>query len=102
MRGRQKVKAMTDDLKRRIERAAEALRAAGAKEVYLFGSAAGDRLDEESDVDLAVSGLPPRRYLEALGAAIDILQRPVDLVDLDQNTPFSQHLKQEGELVRVG
>jgi len=93
---------MTEDLKRRIERAAEALRKEGAREVYVFGSAATGRLREGSDVDLAVSGLPPRRYLEALGAAIDILQRPVDLVDLDQDTPFSQHLKQEGELVRVG
>jgi len=93
---------MTDDLKQRIERAAEALRREGAREVYVFGSAATGRLREGSDVDLAVSGLPPRRYLEALGAAIDILQRPVDLVDLDQDTPFSQHLKQEGELVRVG
>ena len=93
---------MADDLKDLIAKAAEALRKEGAREVYVFGSAATGRLREGSDVDLAVSGLPPRLYLHALGEAIDILQVPVDLVDLDQDTPFSQHLKEEGKLVRVG
>jgi len=93
---------VADDLKDLIAKAAEALRKEGAREVYVFGSAATGRLREGSDVDLAVSGLPPRLYLHALGEAIDILQVPVDLVDLDQDTPFSQHLKEEGKLVRVG
>jgi len=93
---------MTEDLKRRIERAAEALRAAGAKEVYLFGSAAMGRLDPDSDVDLAVSGLPPRRFFHAMGEAADLLSCPLDLVDLDEDTPFTRYLKEEGELVRVG
>jgi predicted nucleotidyltransferase len=91
-----------EDLKALIAKAAEALRREGAKEVYVFGSAATGRPREGSDVDLAVTGLPPRRYLQALGDAIDILQLPVDLVDLDQETPFPRHLKEEGKLVRVG
>ena len=92
---------MTDDLKRRIERAAEALRAAGAKEVYLFGSATGNRIGEESDVDLAVSGLPPRRFFHAMARAARILDRPLDLVDLDEDNPFTHYLREEGELIRV-
>jgi predicted nucleotidyltransferase len=91
-----------EELKERIAKAAEALRREGAQEVYVFGSAATGHLREGGDVDLAVSGLPPRRYLDALGEAIDILQAPVDLLDLDQDNPFSQHLKEERELVRVG
>ena len=93
---------MPEDLKALIAKAAEVLRQEGAREVYVFGSAATGRLREGSDVDLAVSGLPLRRYLDALGAVIDILQVPVDLVDLDQETPFPRHLKEEGRLVRVG
>lgn len=92
---------MTDELKGRIALAAEALKKAGAREVYLFGSAATDLLREDSDVDLAVSGLPPRQFFRAMGQASRILHRPVDLVDLDETNPFTEYLKKEGELLRV-
>jgi len=92
---------MSDDLSRLLERAAAALKAAGAREVYVFGSAATGRTTEESDIDLAVSGLPPEDFFRAMGEAGDILQRPLDLVDLDEATPFTRYLQEEGELVRV-
>lgn len=53
---------MTDDLRQRIERAAQVLKEHGAREVYLFGSAAKDTMREGSDVDLAVAGLPPEEF----------------------------------------
>ena len=93
---------MTDEIQMRISRAAEALRAFGAREVYLFGSAASGTSREESDIDLAVSGLPPEKFFKAMGAARRILHRPLDLVDLDEINPFTQYLKEEGELQRVG
>ena len=93
---------MTDELRERVQRAAAALKAAGAREVYLFGSAAADKAREGSDIDLAVRGLPPERFFEAMGAAGDILGCPLDLVDLDEPTPFTRYLCEEGELQRVG
>lgn len=93
---------MTDDLAKRVQLAAEALTSAGAREVFLFGSAATGSLREESDVDLAVAGLPPERFFEAMGKAGDVLGCPLDLVDLDEDTPFTRYLKEEGELIRVG
>jgi len=93
---------MAEDLKQLIAKAAEALRAAGAKEVYLFGSAATGRFGPHWDVDLAVAGLPPERFLEAMGKAGRILRQQVDLVDLDEDSPFTRYLKEEGELSRVG
>ncbi len=92
---------MTDNLRERIERAAAALKAAGAREVYVFGSAAFGELRDESDVDLAVSGLPPRRFFYAMGEAADQLPCRLDLVDLDDDTPFTRYLKEKGKLVRV-
>jgi len=92
---------MTEELKSAIERAAAALKAFGAREVYVFGSAATGTMDEYSDVDLAVSGLPPEVFYRAMGKAGDILQRPLDLVDLDDDNPFIRYLKEEKELVRV-
>jgi hypothetical protein len=36
------------------------------------------------------------------GAAEDAIGRPLDLIDLDEVTPFTQYLKEESELQRVG
>ena len=93
---------MNNDLKQLIERAVVALKAAGAREVYLFGSAARGQMCEDSDIDLAVSGLPPELFYRAGAAAEDALGRSLDLVDLDEITPFTQYLKEESELQRVG
>jgi predicted nucleotidyltransferase len=93
---------MDEKLRSLIERAAGALRAAGAREVYVFGSAAAGKLRADSDIDLAVSGLPADRFFEAMGEASDILGQMPDLVDLDEDTPLTRYLKEEGELQRVG
>ena len=91
-----------DDLARLVGEAAAALKAAGAREVYLFGSAAKGTAAETSDIDLAVSGLPPERFYRAMARAATVLGRPLDLVDLDEDTPFTRYLRHEGELRRVG
>ena len=92
---------MDHELESTIAQAAEVLKGFGAREVYVFGSAATGTLREDSDVDIAVMGLPPERFFKAMGKAGDVLGREMDLVDLDEDTPFTQYLREEGELVRV-
>jgi predicted nucleotidyltransferase len=89
---------MTDEIKGLIKRAAEVLREAGAREVYLFGSAAAGTMREESDIDMAVSGLPPEGFFKAMGEAHSILGRQLDLIDLDENNLFTEYLKKKGKL----
>lgn len=74
----------------------------GAKSVYIFGSAAKGTMRSDSDVDFAVSGLPPEKFFKALSVASNIIDRPIHLIDLDEATPFTQYLIEEGELQRVG
>ena len=94
---------MDEKLRQSIEKAAQTLKAFGAREVYVFGSAATGTLREDSDIDLAVSGLPPRVFFMAYAQAHDALAgKEMDLVDLDQDSPFVRYLKEEGELKRVG
>jgi predicted nucleotidyltransferase len=93
---------MDTELGALIEKAAAALKAAGAREVYVFGSARKGILRPNSDVDLAVSGLPPEAFFRAMGKASRALGRQVDLIDLDEDNPFTRYLKEEGELQRVG
>ena len=92
---------MDNEIKKLIEKAAKVLKAAGAREVYVFGSVARGESGERSDVDLAVSGLPPQVFFKAMGQAGDVLGRPLDLIDLDEETPFARYLKDEGELQLV-
>src|SRR5437667_2996412 len=64
--------------------AARLLHRAGAKRVWLFGSVAkGRRLGVHSDFDFATEGLPPERYFGCLGALLQRLPLPVDLVELE-------------------
>jgi len=92
---------MDADLRKGIERAAAAMKGLGAREVYVFGSAASGTLREGSDVDLAVVGLPPEVFFRAMGQARDALGHELDLIDLDEDTPFTRYLREEGELQRV-
>lgn len=92
---------MDGDMRESIERAASALKELGAREVYVFGSAASGRRSSGSDVDLAVSGLPPEVFFRAMARARDILGRDLDLVCLEDDNPFTRYLREEGELERV-
>jgi predicted nucleotidyltransferase len=87
--------------KRAVIAVANLLRSMGATDVFLFGSAAKGTLRAGSDVDMAVTGLPPQIYFSAVSKASDLFGRPVDLVDLDDPTPFVRYLLGSGELVRV-
>jgi predicted nucleotidyltransferase len=81
--------------------AANMLLSMGASQVFVFGSLVRGKLRPDSDIDMAVSGLPAKLYFPAVSRASDILGRPVDLVDLDDNTPLVRYLLDSQELIRV-
>jgi predicted nucleotidyltransferase len=84
-----------------LSAAAHLLRTLGAAQVFVFGSATKGALRPDSDIDMAVSGLPSKIYFSAISKVSELLGRPVDLVDLDDSTPLVRHLLTSGELVRV-
>ena len=92
---------MIEHVDHKIHEVAKLLKAAGAKEVYLFGSAASGSLQDDSDVDMAVAGLPPEKYFRVISDSQRLLGRPLDLIDLDEPNPFTRYLTQEGELRQV-
>ena len=61
----------------------------GAEKVILFGSLAQrGRFTLWSDIDLAVQGIPPSRFFEAVGAVTGMsAQFKIDLIDLDTCLP---------------
>ena len=59
-----------------------------ATQVILFGSLTRQRFTEVSDIDLAVAGIPPGQFFEALAAANQVTNRWVDLKPLEDLEPY--------------
>ena len=93
---------MTTHERNGVVEAARLFRSLGASDVFIFGSATASQLRPDSDIDMAVSGLPPSVYFSAVSQASRLIGRPVDLVDLDDKTPLVRYLLGSGELIHVG
>lgn len=92
---------MAKSIKSDLNKAISLLKEEGCSEIYVFGSVAEGSFEEESDIDLAVKGIPSGSFFRLLGLLMSELDHPVDLVDLDSEDDFSKFLKEEGELVRA-
>lgn len=57
----------------------------GAKEVYLFGSLAKGVFVRGSDIDLAVKGIPFRKYLKAGAELMSVNGFEIDLIDWENS-----------------
>jgi predicted nucleotidyltransferase len=69
-----------------------------ASRVVLFGSLATGTYSEQSDVDLAVEGLPSDLYFHALADLMALFGVPVDLVRLEEAAASLQaHIEEEGQ-----
>ena len=65
-----------------INKAVAALQVAGSTGIYLFGSLTSGTAGPDSDIDLAVSGLPASRFFEIYSQVARNLTHELDLVDL--------------------
>jgi predicted nucleotidyltransferase len=84
-----------------VEKVVKILEGAGCSEIYLFGSIVTGPVTPESDIDLAVKGIPRASFFDIYGKLIAHLDHPVDLIDLESGDRFSHLLQSEGYLYRV-
>ena len=66
--------------------------------LLLFGSSAHPTR-EGRDIDLAVEGLAPQDFFRFYGELLFNVSKPVDLVDLSQDSKFTRLVRQEGLLL---
>ena len=86
-----------------IKKATKILKENGAKEVFIFGSIANGRFDENSDIDIAVKGLNEKDFYKVASMLMFELENEFDLIDLDdKQNRFSQMLLKVGGLLKVG
>ncbi|GAI09317.1 unnamed protein product [marine sediment metagenome] len=67
----------------------------GVRGVLLFGSSA-DPSREANDIDLAVEGIVPEEFFSFYGDLLFGLSKPVDLIDLSNNTKFNRLVYRDG------
>lgn len=80
-----RAQARADQLRLQLPVAAQLLRERyGATAVVCFGSMVRESVQLDSDVDLAVRGLPPEQYFAALADLMAVFGAPVDLVQLER------------------
>lgn len=96
------VERLPGGFRKDIERAVEILKAAGCKEIYLFGSVVEGRIGPRSDIDLAVRGCPASEFFKLQGKLLMELEHSADLVDLDHDPDLAEFLEREALLVNVG
>jgi len=72
----------------------------GVERVVLFGSST-DPKREANDIDLAVEGVAPERFFDFYGELLFSLSKPVELVDLSNDTKFNKLIYREGVRVYV-
>jgi uncharacterized protein len=65
------------------------------KKVLLFGSSA-DPYKEGRDIDLAVEGIDPVEFFDFYGDLMLKLSKPVDLIDLSDESKFVTLVKRDG------
>lgn len=93
--------AIDPAVRKDIETAARILKEEGATEVYVFGSVAHGKMRTESDIDLAIRGLPPEKFFPTMSKVRRGISHLFDLVDLDDDNLFTHFIEDEGELLRV-
>ncbi len=92
--------ATTAAIRARLPAVLEELTTFGVTRVILFGSVARGEADEDSDLDLAVEGLPAARLFEAMARGLRAAGRPVDLLRLEEApATLRERVLAEGEVV---
>ena len=86
-----------------IKKATQILKENGAKEVFIFGSIANGKFNENSDIDIAVKGLNEKDFYRIASILMFELENEFDLIDLDdKENSFSQMLLKVGGLLKIG
>lgn len=85
-----------------IRKAADLLKNEGCKAVFLFGSMVTGKIHQNSDIDIGIKGLPPKKFFRVNACLDKELYNKIDLVDFDLRDDFYTLLKSLGEVVEIG
>jgi predicted nucleotidyltransferase len=85
-----------------IKKAVYLLKNEGCKAVFLFGSMVTGKIHQNSDIDIGITGLPPKKFFRVNAYLDKELTSKIDLVDFDLRNDFYALLDSLGEVVKLG
>jgi len=85
-----------------IKKAVIFLKNEGCKAVYLFGSMITGKIHDNSDIDIGITGLPPKKYFRVYALLDKQLSNRIDLVDFDLYKDLYNLLNSLGEITEIG
>ena len=85
-----------------IKKTTSLLRNEGCKAVFLFGSMVTGKIHQNSDIDIGIKGLPPKKFFRVNASLDKELSNKIDLVDFDLRNDFYALLVSLGEVVELG
>jgi len=84
-----------------IKKATNLLKNEGCN-VFLFGSMVTGEIDKNSDIDIGISGLHPKKFFRIYAELDKETSNKIDLVDFDIQKDFYNLLDSLGEVVKIG
>jgi len=85
-----------------IENTTRLLKNEGCEAVFLFGSLVTGKINENSDIDIGIKGLPKDKFFDVYSRIYFDMENKIDLVDFDVNYDFYSMLNKVGEVVQIG
>jgi len=85
-----------------IQKATYLLKNEGCKDIFLFGSLVTGKYHQNSDIDIGITGLNPKKFFKVYASLDRELSNKVDLVDFDLRDDFYSLLNSLGEVVKIG
>ncbi len=87
-------------IEKKLSEATKYLKSIGCKEIILFGSLSDGTFDRFSDIDLAISGISPWSYFEAVVVLSSLIGWKVDLVAMDYiPKEFEKRIRKQGKIL---
>jgi predicted nucleotidyltransferase len=84
-----------------IKKATNLLKNEGCKTVFLFGSMVTGKIHQNSDIDIGIMGLPPKKFFRVSAYLDKESSNKIDLVDFDLRKDFYNLLDSLGEVVEL-
>jgi predicted nucleotidyltransferase len=85
-----------------IKKATNLLKNEGCEAIFLFGSMVTGKIHQNSDIDIGIMGLPPKKFFKVYAYLDKELSNRVDLIDFDINKDFYLLLNSLGEVIKLG
>jgi predicted nucleotidyltransferase len=85
-----------------IKKATNLLKNEGCESVFLFGSMVTGNFHQNSDIDIGIMGLPPKKFFRVFASLDKESSNKIDLVDFDLRKDFYHLLDSLGEVVKIG